>query len=65
MPTHSWGDPVRFDPHTTYRACTRCDLVKVTRHEAGRHWVEFERDGLRVDSGDGKVPPCERRQAET
>lgn len=55
---HSWGLPTRF-AHKTERSCLNgCAIVKVTRHEGGRHWVEFYRDLERIDAG-GKTPPCE------
>jgi len=59
-----WDNPARPNPHTTYRACTRCDVTRVTRHEGNRSWTEFHRHGERVDQADGRAPPCERR-AET
>lgn len=52
---HSWSSPERF-PRKTERVCVRCDLVKVTRHESGRHWVEFWRDGERVPAE--RTPAC-------
>lgn len=59
---HRWADPVRPDHHTTYRACTRCGMVRISRHEGAEHWCEFERaDGARVHFG-GATPPCEPAQ---
>lgn len=47
---HKWGEPVRFQ-FKTERQCTRCPLVRVTRHEPGKlAWVEWWRDGDRVHS---------------
>lgn len=53
---HRWGEPDRLQ-FKTERECTRCGLVKVTRHEPGvLPWVEFWRACERVP-GDG-MPPC-------
>lgn len=58
---HSWGAPVRF-PYKTERSCTKCDVVKVTRHEPGQiPWIEFWRDAERIETA--KTPPCERSNA--
>jgi hypothetical protein len=61
--THRWnGDPVRPDLNNMLRTCGKCGLVQITRHEPEnrpQHWVEFHRDGKRVDV-DGKTPVCER-----
>ena len=57
---HSWGDAIRPDQHNTRRTCTRCGLVKVTRHEPDNdppHWTEWERDGVR--SVAARTPACE------
>lgn len=57
---HRWGDPDRPDLNNTLRACGKCGLVRVTRHEPEnhpQHWVEFHRDGKRVDV-DGITPVC-------
>jgi hypothetical protein len=60
---HSWSEPER-NIYETRRACRRCPVVKVTRHEPGvLPWVEFRRDGVRVD-GDGRTPPCLRESAQ-
>jgi hypothetical protein len=61
---HRWPDePNRFE-HKTERECSRCGIVKVTRHEweCGRdvYWTEFWRDLERVDK-DGETPPCDAR----
>jgi hypothetical protein len=54
---HSWGDPIRRTYHTE-RCCRKCAIVKITRHEPGvLPWVEFERDGARIDSA--RTPPCD------
>lgn len=58
--THRWTAPTRPDLHTSYRSCTKCALVKITRHEPDntpRHWVEFERDGRKVETV--RTPACE------
>lgn len=55
-PRHRWGDASYFQ-YKTERACTVCNVVKVTRHEPGEHpWLEFWRDGERIP-GD-LTPPC-------
>lgn len=59
---HRWGDAERFfhaerpDISKTERTCVHCGLVRVTRHESERHWVEFWRDGERVDNP--RTPEC-------
>lgn len=54
---HSWGDPVRF-AHKTERECVNlCGIVKVTRHEGDRHWIEFWRGLDRIEGA--KTPACE------
>jgi len=63
MKRHSWSDPVRY-LNKTERSCRNCPLVKVTRHEGGRAWTEWWRDGERIRSE--KTPACEavKREAE-
>ena len=60
---HKWGDPARLQ-HKTERECSRCEIVKVTRHEWERgrdlYWTEFWRDLERVDEN-GETPPCDAR----
>ncbi len=53
---HSWTkEGVRHERHTD-RACYACGLIKRTRHEGGRHWIEFWRGNERIP---GKhTPPC-------
>lgn len=56
---HKYGEPVRF-LHRTERACVRCDVVKVTRHDAGTTappWVEFWRGGEVIRTL--RTPTCE------
>jgi hypothetical protein len=56
---HSWRQPVRF-PHKTERECSRCGLIRVTRHDAGESaipWVEFWKEGSRLDVRG--TPTCE------
>lgn len=59
---HRWGDAQRFfhderpDISKTERACVHCGLVRVTRHESDRHWIEFWRDGECVDCE--RTPEC-------
>lgn len=62
--THRWGEKVRFPlANKSEKACLRCDVVKVGRHEsqAGRevHWHEFWRDGERIRCD--ATPPCDAR----
>lgn len=62
---HRWGDPQRFEHPTrpdiskTERPCIHpgCNIVRVTRHESNEHWVEFWKDGERIEC-DG-TPECE------
>jgi hypothetical protein len=60
---HRWGTPGRLQ-HKFERQCSRCALVKVTRHEweNGRdlYWTEFWRDLDRVDKA-GETPVCDAR----
>lgn len=58
--THRWSTPDR-EVWSTYRTCTRCGLVKVTRHDdyGGFPWTEFVRDGVLVDTGLERTPKCE------
>ena len=60
MPKHRWTDPIRPDLNSTLRTCSKCGLVRITRHEPDntpRHWTEFEVDGRRVPAV--KTPICE------
>lgn len=63
MLKHDWkggGGPVRY-PYKTERACGRCRLVKVTRHEPQVFpWVEWWKDGERLEA----APPCEDANAD-
>ena len=62
---HAWDAPVRPDINNTFRSCSKCGLVRVTRHEPDnrpQHWVEFERDGQKVSAS--KTPACEPAMAE-
>jgi hypothetical protein len=56
---HSWGPPTRFG-FKTERACKKCPIVKVTRHETDIsgpvHWTEFW-NGLDKIEGKG-TPAC-------
>jgi hypothetical protein len=60
---HKWAKPERL-PYKTERECSRCEMVKVTRHEWERgrdvYWTEFWRDLERVDEN-GETPPCDAR----
>jgi hypothetical protein len=56
---HCWGEPMRFR-FKTERTCLSCGLVKVTRRDAGDcaiPWVEFWRDGVRVEAKG--TPACD------
>jgi hypothetical protein len=58
--THRWTAPVRPDLNTTFRSCSKCGLIKVSRHEPDntpRHWVEYEIEGRRFVSP--TMPSCE------
>jgi hypothetical protein len=58
--THRWAEPVYIDHTTTLRACKKCPITKVSRHEPDNdppHWFEWERDGNRFQST--KTPACE------
>jgi hypothetical protein len=56
---HKWGKRVPLQ-NRTERHCTRCGLVRVTRHEPNeRPWIEWERDGARVNSE--LTPMCDGR----
>lgn len=57
---HRWNDPVRPDLNNTFRSCSKCGLIKITRHEPDNrpmHWVEFERDGSKIAAD--RTPICE------
>ncbi len=57
---HSWSEPRRPDELRTERTCTRCGVVKITRHDAGASaipWVEFY-DANGFDLEEIRTPPC-------
>lgn len=62
---HRWGDAQRFinetrpDISKTERPCIHpgCSIIRVTRHESGEHWIEFWKDGERIDCD--HTPECE------
>ncbi len=55
---HKWGERIVVSPYKTERECEHgCGIVRVTRHEANSHWVEFWR-GLEKLPGD-VTPVCE------
>jgi len=63
---HRWGKPNRL-AQKTERECTRnCGTIKVTMHPDGRegreHWVEFWKDGEKIE-GKG-TPVCEPVEVE-
>lgn len=59
---HSWGLPHRF-PHKTERQCVNgCGIVKVSRHEADQHWVEYWLEGERIECV--RTPACEPVRAD-
>jgi hypothetical protein len=66
-PRHRWGDPSRPSNLRTTRVCTRCGLVRVTRHDGGLGaipWTEFyEPSGLLVEVASGRTPACEPVEA--
>lgn len=60
MSRHRWGAAIRPDLNNTLRTCTKCGLVRVTRHEddnTPRHWIEFEFEGRKIPAT--KTPVCE------
>lgn len=54
---HEWSDKFRAERHSD-RGCWKCGLVKRTRHEDGRDWTEFVRDGVVQWDAGGRTPPC-------
>lgn len=57
---HRWDKPIRPDLNTTRRACLKCPLIRITRHEddnTPRHWIEWEREGRKIEAT--KTPVCE------
>ena len=57
---HRWNDPIRPDMNNTYRSCSKCGLIKITRHEPDNrppHWIEFEIEGRKISAD--KTPVCE------
>ena len=60
MTRHRWGNPLRTD-HKTERQCTRCGMVKASRHESqgGKdiYWTEFYSGLDRIEGG--WTPVCE------
>lgn len=65
MKRHRWGDKIEFPlAHKSERECLNgCGICKVTRHENTQHWVEFYRDGERIECT--KTPICEAIKAKT
>lgn len=59
---HRWGQPSRPSELRTERACVNCAIVRVTRHEGARHWVEFCNDaGMVITDGSARTTPaCEQ-----
>lgn len=64
---HSWSEPSRPTRFKTERECSRCGLVKVTRHEGipgapgESHWTEWWRGFERIHTDN--TPPCESLDA--
>jgi hypothetical protein len=62
---HRWGEKTSVSPHKSETQCSRCGVVRASRHEfEGRrelHWKEYWRDLERVDDGSGATPPCDAR----
>lgn len=58
---HRWSKCPRRFVHKTERDCLNpgCKVTRVTRHE-GISWIEFWRDGEKIDSD--KTPPCEGQE---
>ena len=58
--SHSWGEKLRFQ-FKSEAECTKCGLVKVSRHEheggRDRRWTEYWRGGEQLDTT--KLPACE------
>jgi hypothetical protein len=63
---HQWSLKDRPDPYQTRQYCTRpgCGILKITRHEDGRHWAEYFRDSMQVHVGLGHTPPCVGEQSQ-
>lgn len=53
---HSWTQEGVREARHTDRACYACGLIRRTRHEGGRHWIEFWSKGERVPGK--RTPPC-------
>lgn len=61
---HSWGQPLRPDLNNTLRTCSKCGLIKITRHESDnrpQHWIEFEMEGRKIEAT--KTPVCNEAAA--
>lgn len=60
---HRWGERASFPlAYKTERHCTRCELVKVSRHDDPHRrwpWIEWWRDGERIETD--ATPPCDFR----
>lgn len=71
MSRHHWSSTVsRPSIHETIRTCTRCGMLRVTRHEGARHWIEWrDDDGKRIGSIDAGyaalAPKCEGEKRES
>ncbi len=59
---HRWAEPDRSNVYKTERTCIHCGLVKVTRKEPREHWIEFWRNGERIEAD--ATPPCDRIPAD-
>jgi hypothetical protein len=58
---HTWSPHVnRPDEHHTHRCCLKCGIVRTTRHENGKHWIEFhDTGGIRIRTEGDRTPKCE------
>lgn len=55
---HRWGPKTVVSPYKSERECQNgCGIVKATRHENNRHWVEYWRDLDKIDVI--RTPACE------
>lgn len=58
MTRHKWSTPSRPSELETVRTCTRCGLLRVTRHEGALAWIEWRTtEDKRIDSF--RTPPCD------